>query len=132
MTEPSTSTCPWSDLLGNPWALAQAASLYGVDAWQRMILYADIERQVGDQYRDKLREGSPGVLNFPAEPVMSGFDLPRPTNYQLARILPPEDQKADETRRPFMVIDPRAGHGPGIGGFKPDSEIGAALKAGHP
>ena len=31
-----------------------------------------------------------------------------------------------------MVIDPRAGHGPGIGGFKIDSEIGIALKAGHP
>jgi len=30
------------------------------------------------------------------------------------------------------VVDPRAGHGPGIGGFKPDSEVGAALKAGHP
>ena len=29
-------------------------------------------------------------------------------------------------------IDPRAGHGPGIGGFKADSEIGVALKAGHP
>jgi hypothetical protein len=30
------------------------------------------------------------------------------------------------------VVDPRAGHGPGIGGFKADSEIGVALKAGHP
>src|SRR5262249_4157189 len=34
--------------------------------------------------------------------------------------------------RPFVVIDPRAGHGPGIGGFKADSEVGVALKAGHP
>ena len=33
--------------------------------------------------------------------------------------------------RPFVVFDPRAGHGPGIGGFKRDSEIGAALRAGH-
>jgi pimeloyl-ACP methyl ester carboxylesterase len=31
-----------------------------------------------------------------------------------------------------VVIDPRAGHGPGIGGFKLDSEIGIALKFGHP
>jgi pimeloyl-ACP methyl ester carboxylesterase len=30
------------------------------------------------------------------------------------------------------VVDPRAGHGPGIGGFKADSEIGVAFKAGHP
>ena len=63
---------------------------------------------------------------------MSGAELPRPTNYSLVRIVPPDDQKADEARRPFIVIDPRAGHGPGIGGFKPESEIGAAIKAGHP
>jgi pimeloyl-ACP methyl ester carboxylesterase len=31
-----------------------------------------------------------------------------------------------------VVVDPRAGHGPGIGGFKADSEIGVAFKAGHP
>jgi pimeloyl-ACP methyl ester carboxylesterase len=31
-----------------------------------------------------------------------------------------------------VVVDPRAGHGPGIGGFKADSEICVALKAGHP
>ena len=35
-------------------------------------------------------------------------------------------------RRPFVIIDPRAGHGPGIGGFKQDSQVGVALKAGHP
>jgi len=38
----------------------------------------------------------------------------------------------DMKRRPFVVVDPRAGHGPGIGGFKADSEIGVAMKAGHP
>jgi pimeloyl-ACP methyl ester carboxylesterase len=31
-----------------------------------------------------------------------------------------------------LVIDPRAGQGPGIGGFKQMSEIGDAFKAGHP
>ena len=31
-----------------------------------------------------------------------------------------------------MVVDPRAGHGPGIGGFKADSELGVAMRAGHP
>ena len=38
----------------------------------------------------------------------------------------------DPRKRPFIVIDPRAGHGPGIGGFKADSEIGVAMQAGHP
>ena len=31
-----------------------------------------------------------------------------------------------------MIIDPRAGHGAGIGGFKPDSQVGVALHDGHP
>jgi pimeloyl-ACP methyl ester carboxylesterase len=34
--------------------------------------------------------------------------------------------------RPIIIIDPRAGHGPGIGGSKQDSQIGMALDAGHP
>ena len=47
------------------------------------------------------------------------------------RIKPPKDYPpADADKRPFVVIDPRAGHGPGIGGFKIDSEIGIALKFG--
>src|SRR5262249_30751610 len=40
--------------------------------------------------------------------------------------------KINPKLRPFIVVDPRAGHGPGIGGFKADSEIGVAFKAGHP
>lgn len=37
-----------------------------------------------------------------------------------------------KTDRPVLIIDPRAGHGPGIGGSKQDSQIGMALNAGHP
>ena len=36
--------------------------------------------------------------------------------------------KSDPTARPFVIFDPRAGHGPGIGGFKADSEIGVAMQ----
>lgn len=32
----------------------------------------------------------------------------------------------------MVVIDPRAGQGPGIGGFHRESEIGDAMAAGHP
>ena len=38
----------------------------------------------------------------------------------------------DPRRRPYIIIDPRGGHGPGIGGFKDDSQVGVALRAGHP
>jgi len=66
------------------------------------------------------------------ELVADGRTLPRPVNYALVRILPPAGVELDPTRRPFVVVDPRAGHGPGIGGFKADSEIGVAFKTGHP
>ncbi len=39
---------------------------------------------------------------------------------------------ADARQRPLLIVCPRAGQGPGIGGFKPDSEVGMALRAGHP
>ncbi len=108
-----------------------AAWSYTVDAWQRTVLYANIRRQRGNQYRAHLQEQAPHVLSFAAETVLSGLDLPQPVNYMLSRILP-QDTPSDPGKRPFIVVDPRAGHGPGIGGFKPDSEIGAALQAGHP
>ena len=130
----------WNDWLPNwqNWPLQQplspghAALEYAVDAWQRLVLYADVRRQRGNQYRQHMQERVPNVLSFPAELVMSGLDLPRPVNYGLVRIAPSAEAPTDETKRAFIVVDPRAGHGPGIGGFKPDSEIGAALGAGHP
>jgi hypothetical protein len=57
---------------------------------------------------------------------------PRPMNYALSRIVPPPGVATDPRKRPVVVIDPRAGQGPGIGGFKADSEVGDALDAGHP
>ncbi len=125
---------PWS--AANPWMAnlpwMAAAAEYAVDAWQRSVLYADVLRQRGNQYQAHLAESAPNVLDFPAEVVLDAHDLPRPCNYALMRILPPEETPTLPNARPFVVVDPRAGHGPGIGGFKPDSEIGAALRAGHP
>ncbi len=110
----------------------QQAWDYWIDACQRSVLYADIRRQRGNQYREHLAQKLPHVLGFPAELVASGLELPQPVNYLLARIRPTGDAKPNPARRPFIIIDPRAGHGPGIGGFKPDSEVGAVLRAGHP
>src|ERR1700722_16373878 len=112
--------------------LVASAVEYMVDAGQRSALFLDILRQRGDQYREHLAETAPHVLNFAAELVMDGRKLEQPVNYALVRIIPPKDIEIDANRRPFVIVDPRAGHGPGIGGFKADSEIGVAMKAGHP
>src|ERR1700757_1747830 len=105
---------------------------YLVDAGQRTVLFLDVMRQRGIQYREHMAETAPHVLNFEAELVIDGRTLPRPVNYLLVRIKAPAGTEINLKRRPFVVVDPRAGHGPGIGGFKADSEIGVALKAGHP
>ena len=105
---------------------------YMVDAAQRNVLFWDVMRQRGNQYREHLAESAPHVLDFKVELVIDGRTLDRPVNYVLVRVVPPQSVKLDPTRRPFVVFDPRAGHGPGIGGFKADSEIGVALNAGHP
>src|SRR5207237_2621824 len=79
-----------------------------------------------------LEEAVPHVLYYHGGLVTDGRKLERPVNYALARVVPPDGIEVDPTRRPFVIVDPRAGHGPGIGGFKADSEIGVALQAGHP
>jgi pimeloyl-ACP methyl ester carboxylesterase len=105
---------------------------YLTDAAQRTILFWDVMRQRGNQYREHTARAAPHVLSFGFEPIMDGRKLQRPVNYALVRIRQPEGVTADPRKRPFVVVDPRAGHGPGIGGFKADSEIGVALAAGHP
>ena len=113
-------------------ALWNAAVEYTIDAAQRSVLFWDVLRQRGNQYLEHLEEKTPHVLSFGHELVMSGLELPRPVNYGLVRITPPEGVVTVAKKRPFVIVDPRAGHGPGIGGFKADSEIGVALAAGHP
>lgn len=130
---------------------------YSVDTVQRSLLYADVMRKRGNMYLTHARLGHPPVLIFDYEMVMDGRILENPVNYSLIRILErrghqPADEidatagdderrgssnmekqyEADVYKRPIVVIDPRAGHGPGIGGSKLDSQIGVALAGGHP
>ena len=105
---------------------------YTLDAVQRGILFLDVIRVRGNQYREHLTQTAPHVLEYEVEVVTDGRELNRPVNYILVRVVPPAGAAVDPTRRPFVVVDPRAGHGPGVGGFKADSEIGVAFKAGHP
>jgi hypothetical protein len=116
----------------DPFGLFGATFDYMRDAAQRSVLFFDVMRQRGDQYREHLAETVPNVLDYKAELVLDGRTFKRPVNYLLVRIIPPAGVEIDPARRPFVVVDPRAGHGPGIGGFKADSEIGVAMKAGHP
>jgi pimeloyl-ACP methyl ester carboxylesterase len=118
----------------SPWLWPGANELldYWVDAWQRSILLLDVLRQRGNNCVEHNTREAPNVLSFDVELVLDGRLLPRPVNYCLVRIIPPKGASIDPNKRPFVVFDPRAGHGPGIGGMKHDSEIGVTLAGGHP
>ena len=127
----------------------EQAGAYVTDTIQRSILFADALRRRGNTYIEHLKNGQPPVLTFKYEMILDGREFSRPVNYSLVRISDrrarprsPEDKEAQRRRerrgkkeapkRPIVIIDPRAGHGPGIGGSKRDSEIGMALEHGYP
>lgn len=116
----------------SPLDLWRDASAYWLDFTQRSILFWDTLRQRGNNWIEHEKAGKPPLLDFEWEMIADARTFEKPANYALVRIIPPDGIKTDPDRRPFVVIDPRAGHGPGIGGFKQDSQVGVALKAGHP
>lgn len=119
---------------------------YLIDSMQRSIIFTDILRKRGNNYIKHIRSGQPPVLVFNYEIILNAKNFKHPVNFALVRItdrrkneIPPAqpDRRhgAQQTppipKRPIVIIDPRAGHGPGIGGSKRDSEIGMALNNGH-
>lgn len=105
---------------------------YAIDATQRSILTLDALVQRGNNDIAHAEAGTPPVLVYDSEVVLDGATLPRPVNYVLLKIHPPEGVEVFDWKRPYLIIDPRAGHGAGIGGFKTDSQVGVALHDGHP
>jgi pimeloyl-ACP methyl ester carboxylesterase/tellurite resistance protein len=108
------------------------ASSYLTDSFQRGVLTLDVLRERGNNDIAHEADGTPPVLIYKYEIVVDGAVLKHPVNYMLLRILPPEGTEIFDWKRPYMIIDPRAGHGAGIGGFKEDSQVGVALRDGHP
>lgn len=125
---PDTTSCPSSTQEAN---LGDWLS-YATDAFQRASLVLDTLRQRGNAYKTHLEQGTPPLLKFEHELIQDGRTLERPCNYALLRIVPEAGLTVDPDARAVIVVDPRAGHGPGIGGFKMDSEVGVAMRAGHP
>jgi pimeloyl-ACP methyl ester carboxylesterase len=105
---------------------------YTADLAQRSLLFWDTLRQRGNNWLAHEKAGKPPLLDFDYEMIADARGFARPVNYALVRITPEPGVTIDPDKRPFVIIDPRAGHGPGIGGFKQDSQVGVAMKAGHP
>ena len=128
---PQMPTSP-NPLVTAPGNMMSAWPEYAVDAFQRGVLFLDLLRQRGNEEIEITSRPLATVLSFQHEVLMDGRSLPRPMNYTLSRIVPPSGIEIDPRKRPVVVVDPRAGQGPGVGGFKAESEIGDALNAGHP
>jgi len=109
----------------------QMYTAYVRDSVQRQALVFDALRKRGNVYTDHIDSGMPPVLDFQYDVIVDGMDLNPPVNYLLLKITPPAGVVIDPERAPVLIIDPRAGHGAGIGGFKPDSQVGDAFDDGH-
>jgi hypothetical protein len=130
----TTSAFPAIPAIGwplTPFQFAEDLAEYWTDAFQRSALFFDILRRRGDEQADMASRPMATVLTFEHDIIMSGSGLPRPINFSLARVIPPAGTTLDPTKRPIVIVDPRAGQGPGIGGFHYESEIGDAFAAGH-
>ncbi len=109
---------------------------YQRDVLERTILFFDTLRKRANAMLEHERAGLPPLLNFKYETLLDARGFERPANYALLRITEVGDDCWDDcidpAKPPVIVLDPRAGHGPGIGGFKRESEVGIALHVGHP
>lgn len=109
---------------------------YSRDLWERSVLFLDTLRERADNMIAHERAGMPPLLDFKYETLLDARQFSRPANYALLRITEVDgnrwDNCVDVTKPPVIVVDPRAGHGPGIGGFKRESEVGMAMGEGHP
>lgn len=116
--------------------MSSAFTSYWLDALWRTAETADTLRQRAANMAEHEAAGMPPLLHFESEPIADGADLDPPCNYRLLRVTRCGTDALERYVRsdaePVLVVDPRAGHGPGIGGFKRDSEVGMALREGHP
>ena len=109
---------------------------YQRDVFERSILFWDTLRQRANNMIAHERAGKPPLLDFDYETLVDARHFERPVNYALLRITRIGDDCiedcVDPAKPPVVILDPRAGHGPGIGGFKRDSEVGIAMHEGYP
>ncbi len=115
-----------------PVSLWQQWLSYSTNSVKRGLQTADVLQQRGDIFIEHERAGCPPVLDYDYDVIMDASTFERPCNYVLLKIKAPEGVTTDDDNRPYIIIDPRAGHGAGIGGFKPESQVGVALKSGRP
>ena len=127
---------PDNPAVSDPGTVFRDLFAYAADAGERSVLFWDTLRQRADNMLAHERAGKPPLLDFDHEVLADARRFERPVNYLLLRVTHAGDDCLDDcldpSKPPVVILDPRAGHGPGIGGFKRESEVGVALHQGHP
>lgn len=117
-------------------SLARDTIAYQTEFLRRSVRFLDILRERANNMMAHEQAGMPPLLDFDHETILDARHFERPANYALLRVTSCCGERAERCERPgarpIIIVDPRAGHGPGIGGFKRDSEVGMALHMGHP
>ena len=81
---------PQAEFSSDMFGMFGPAMDYALVAAQRTVLFWDVMRQRGNQYREHLAQTVPHVLDYEAELIIDGRTLKRPVNYGLVRIVPPK------------------------------------------
>ncbi len=84
-----------------PKKLMDAWTHYLKESSERAILTMDALRESSDNYFDHMAKGCPPVLIYDYEVIMEGRNLPRPCNYMLLKIIPPEGTETFDCKRPM-------------------------------
>ena len=73
---------------------------YLVDAFQRSVLFLDLLRQRGNEEIEITSRPMATVLRFDHQVLMSGLSFPRPINFALSRIVPPDGRRDRSAQTP--------------------------------
>ena len=96
--------------------MLEQAMEYWTDAWQRSVLTLEALNERGNIHLAQAAKEVPNVLNFANELVLDGRKLPRPVNYGLVRIVPPDDAPPSihrSRRSSSSIRAPATGRGSG-------------------
>ena len=87
---------------------------YSIDAWQRSVLFLDMLRRRGNILPRPGGEASAARAHLRVRGLIDGRTLERPGQLRPGAHRPAGGRRRSTDRSgPFIVFDPRAGHGPG-------------------
>ena len=89
-----------------PFGMLSAATEYAVDAAQQTTLFWDVMPRRGNQFRERLTETAPHVLEYEVELITDGRTLDRPVNYARVRVILPAGIESDTNQYSFSLVRP--------------------------